>query len=245
MFVKRIVEIPKRLRYTNIITNLIPTKGCAVMNVIFDMDGVIFDSERCYIDAYKKLAPKYGLVDFDAVHRACMESIGVTRAKTREIFIKCVGHDFDYYRYREDVQEELNRSEFELKPGVFELFDWLKENGVPVALASSTRFETVSRMLADAGLTDYFSCIVCGDMVSRSKPDPEIFLTAAERLSAGPSDCYVIEDSYNGIRAAHAAGMHPIMVPDILQPDEEIRGLSEAVLPALTDVKGYLIAVNK
>lgn len=212
------------------------------MNVIFDMDGVIFDSERAYIELYRELAPRYGLTDEAAVYRACMDSIGVTRAKTREIFIEAVGHDFDYYRYREDVQEELNKREFALKPGVFELFDWLIETGAHIALASSTRWESVSQMLDHAGLTSYFDAIVCGDMVSRSKPDPEIFLTAAERLGADPSDCYVIEDSYNGIRAAHAAGMHPIMVPDILQPDEEIRGLAEVVLPTLIDVKDYLIA---
>ena len=210
------------------------------MNVIFDMDGVIFDSERAYVAAYKALAPKYGLDDVEAVHRACMDSIGVTRVKTREIFFSYVGHEFDYDRYREEVQLLLNQQEFELKPGVFELFDWLKENGASIALASSTRQVNVSRMLDHAGLTAYFNAIICGDMVSRSKPDPEIFLTAASRLDAAPSGCFVIEDSYNGIRAAHAAGMHPIMVPDILQPDDEIRGLAEVVLPSLFEVKDYL-----
>ena len=210
------------------------------MFVIFDMDGVIFDSERAYIDLYKELAPRYGLDDVDAVHRACMDSIGVTRQKTKEIFFSYVGHEFDYDRYREEVQVELNKREFELKPGVFQLFDWLREQKVPIALASSTRYVSVSRMLGDAGLTDYFDAIVCGDMVSHSKPHPEIFLTAASRLGADPTECYVIEDSYNGIRAAKAAGTHPIMVPDILQPDEEIKSLAEAVLPTLMEVKEYL-----
>ncbi len=210
------------------------------MNVIFDMDGVIFDSERVYINAYKKLAPKYGIDDFEVVHRACMDSIGVTRQKTKEIFFSYVGHEFDYDSYREDVQQELNMTEYEIKPGVFELFDWLKETGARVALASSTREVSVRKSLGHAGLTEYFDQIVCGDMVSHSKPHPEIFLTAAERLGAEPSTCYIIEDSYNGIRAARAAGAHPIMVPDILQPDDEIRGLAEAVLPSLIDVKAYL-----
>ena len=210
------------------------------MNVIFDMDGVIFDSERVYIDAYKKLAPKYGLTDVDAVHRACMDSIGVTRVKTREIFFSYVGHEFDYTRYREEVQELLNKQDFDLKPGVFALFDWLRETGASIALASSTREVSVRKSLGHAGLTEYFDQIVCGDMVSHSKPHPEIFLTAAQRLNADPQDCYIIEDSYNGIRAAHAAGAHPIMVPDILQPDEEIREKAEVVLPSLFEVKEYL-----
>ncbi len=210
------------------------------MYVIFDMDGVIFDSERVYIEAYKRLAPKYGLTDVEAVHKACMDSIGVTRVKTREIFFAYVGHEFDYYAYREDVQKELNKTDYELKPGVFELFDWLKENGIHTALASSTREVSVRKSLGKVDLIPYFDTLVCGDMVSHSKPHPEIFLTAAERLGADPKDCYVIEDSYNGIRAAHAAGMHPIMVPDILQPDDEIKGLAEVVLPSLFEVKEYL-----
>ena len=211
-----------------------------MMNVIFDMDGVIFDSERAYIEAYKKLAPKYGLEDSETLHRACMDSIGVTRVITKQIFFSYLGLEFDFEQYRADVAEELSKKDFDLKPGVFELFSWLKEHGARIALASSTRWESVSRMLDHAGLTAYFDAIVCGDMVQHSKPHPEIFLTAAERLSAEPQDCYVIEDSYNGIRAARAAGMHPIMVPDILQPDDEIRGLAEAVLPSLYDVIGYL-----
>ena len=213
--------------------------GSVYMNVIFDMDGVIFDSERAYVGAYQKLAPKYGLHDTDAVHRACMDSIGATRVKTKEIFFSYVGFEFDYAAYREDVQVELNKQPFELKPGVYELFDWLKEHGARIALASSTRQVSVTKMLDGADLTKYFDAIICGDMVSHSKPHPEIFLTAAERLGAQPADCYVIEDSYNGIRAAHAAGMHPIMVPDILQPDEEIKGLAEVVLPSLHDVQVF------
>ena len=207
------------------------------MNVIFDMDGVIFDSERAYIDAYRKLAVKYGLGD---VEQACIESIGVTRELTKKIFFERVGHEFDYDRYRGEVQQELNRTAFELKPGVYELFGRLKELGALIALASSTRREHVFPMLDGANLTKYFKAIVCGDMVSHSKPHPEIFLKAAGELGADPADCYVIEDSYNGIRAAHAAGMRPLMVPDILQPDEEIRSLAEAVLPSLFDVKRYL-----
>ena len=210
------------------------------MNVIFDMDGVIFDSERAYIAAYKKLAPKYGLNDFEVIHRACMDSIGANRQKTKEIFFAYVGHEFDYLAYREDVQVELNKNDYVIKPGVFEIFDWLRETGAKIALASSTREVSVRKSLGKADLVKYFDQIVCGDMVSHSKPHPEIFLKAAETLQVAPETCYVIEDSFNGIRAAHAAGMHPIMVPDILQPDEEIRGLADVVLPSLLEVKEYL-----
>ncbi|MBR1534243.1 MAG: HAD family hydrolase [Ruminococcus sp.] len=120
------------------------------------------------------------------------------------------------------------------------MFSWLEEQGANIALASSTRREHVYPMLDGADLTKYFKAIVCGDMVGHSKPDPEIFLAAAAKLGADPADCYIIEDSYNGIRAAHAAGAHPIMVPDIVRPDDEIKGLTEAVLPTLLNVRDYL-----
>lgn len=214
--------------------------GSDTMNVIFDMDGVIFDSERAYVNAYKQLAPKYGLHNWEQVHRACMDSIGVTREKTRQIFFEYVGHEFDYDTYREEVSVYLRKVDYEIKPGVYELFSWLKEHNARIALASSTREASVRRSLDKAKLTPYFDTLVCGDMIRHSKPDPEIFLTAAERIGADPAGCYVIEDSYNGIRAAHAAGTHPIMVPDILQPDEEIRSLAEVVLPSLFEVKEYL-----
>lgn len=207
------------------------------MFVIFDMDGVIFDSERAVIEAYKMLAPKYGLTD---IERACLESIGTTRAQTREIFLSYHGRDLDYDTYRGEVHDLLVTKPFDIKPGVFELFDWLGDMGVPAALASSTSTESVYRMLDQAGLTERFTAIICGDTVTRGKPHPEIFLKAAEKLGAEPKDCYVIEDSFNGIRAAHAAGMHPVMVPDILQPDDEIKALAEVVLPSLTEAKEFL-----
>ena len=232
------IEFGSVLRYNIIIEYM----DVDIMNVIFDMDGVIFDSERAYIDAYIKLAPKYGLAD---VRQACIESIGVTRDVTKQIFFRYHGGDFDFAAYREDVQRELSSRSFDIKPGVFELFDWLKSVGAKIALASSTRRISVDRMLSDAGLTEYFDAIVCGDMVSRSKPHPEIFLKAAERIKADPGSCYVIEDSYNGIRAARAAGTHPVMVPDIVQPDEEIRELAEIVLPSLFEVREYLEAVDQ
>lgn len=206
------------------------------MYVIFDMDGVIFDSERAIIEEYKKLAPKYGLGD---ITQACIESIGCTWEKTRDIFCSYHGEGLDFKRLREDVHRELLKKDFDIKPGVYEIFEWLSEQKIPVALASSTNQASVYRMLDHAKLTDYFTTIVCGNMVTHSKPHPEIFLKASALLGAEPSDCYVIEDSYNGIRAAHAAGMHPIMAPDIVQPDEEIRGLAEAVLPSLFEVKEY------
>ena len=205
------------------------------VGVIFDMDGVIFDSERVYIEGYVKYAADYP--DIRAVSLSC---VGTTGKRTREIFLERYGEDFPFDAYYQKVREYVMQHQIPLKPCVREIFAYLKENRIPTALASSTRQERVNKLLTDEGLTDCFDAIICGDMVFNSKPHPEIFLTAAERIGIAPADCYVLEDSYNGIRAAHNAGMHPIMVPDILQPDDEIRALTEAVLPDLGAVIDYL-----
>ena len=209
--------------------------------VIFDMDGVIFDSEQVYIDLYRELLTRDGI---PFIEQACIDSIGSNWLRTCEIWRSYYGDYIDCERYIEEARTLANSRAFPLKPYVFEIFEYLGREKIPCALASSTREEIVMRLLDNAGLTKRFDAVICGDMVSHSKPHPEIFLTAAERLGIPISDCYVIEDSYNGIRAAHNAGMRPIMVPDILQPDEEIVALSETVLPDLSAVIDYLKEVT-
>ena len=205
--------------------------------VIFDMDGVIFDSERSYTNIYSEILTRDGI---SFIEQACIDAIGVNWNRSREIWRSYYGDSFDYEPYHLEAREILKSRSFPLKPYVREIVLYLKERAVPIAVASSTRTENVMRMLREVDLADYFDYIMCGDMVTHSKPHPEIFLKTAEKLGAEPSDCYVIEDSFNGIRCAHNAGMHPIMVPDILQPDEEIRSLAQVVLPDLRAVKEYL-----
>ena len=208
--------------------------------VIFDMDGVIFDSEQAYIDIYRELLERDGIT---FIEQACIDAIGANWLRTREIWREYYGDAFDFEPYHTRAREILRSKSFPIKPGVYEIFAYIKEKQIPTALASSTREESVRRMLSEAGLLANFEAVICGDMVSHSKPHPEIFLTAAEKLGFPPEKCYVIEDSFNGIRCAHNAGMHPIMVPDILQPDEEIKGLAEVVLPSLTEVINYIEGV--
>ena len=208
--------------------------------VIFDMDGVIFDSERACYNSFKEVCEDEGYPFIEQVYLDC---IGVNLKRCQEIFEEAYGAEFDFAQYYALVRRKMRELRFDIKLGVHEIFAYIKEKQIPTALASSTREESVRRMLNDAGLLAYFDAIVCGDMVSHSKPHPEIFLTAAEKLGFPAEKCYVIEDSFNGIRCAHNAGMHPIMVPDILQPDEEIKGLAEVVLPSLTEVIDYIEGV--
>lgn len=209
--------------------------------VVFDMDGVIFDSERAVMQCWKEVASRHNIPDIEKAILACT---GTTMVRTREIMLNLYGADFPYDEYAREssviFHSRYDGGRLPMKPGVKELLTFLKERGKKIALASSTRQQVVMDELRDAGIIEYFDRIICGDMVSRSKPAPDIFLKACEELNISPSDSYAIEDSYNGIRAAHAGGLHPIMVPDLLPADEEMQSLAEIVLPNLTSVKEYL-----
>ena len=209
--------------------------------VVFDMDGVIFDSERAVMQCWKEVASRHNIPDIEKAILACT---GTTMVRTREIMLNLYGADFPYDEYAREssaiFHSRYDGGRLPMKPGVKELLTFLKEHDKKIALASSTRQQVVTDELRDAGVIEYFDRIICGDMVSRSKPAPDIFLKACEELNISPSHSYAIEDSYNGIRAAHAGGLHPIMVPDLLPADEEMQSLAEIVLPSLTSVMEYL-----
>ena len=209
--------------------------------VIFDMDGVVFDSERAVLRGWQELSEKYGFPDVEIPYMRCC---GVNAAASRQIFLDFYGEDFPYDAYcaeqSRNYHARYDGGNLPMKPGIRELLDALTQRGCPLALASSTRSSTVVSQLRDAGLLPFFQTVVCGDQVSRSKPHPEIFLTAARMLGTAPAGCCVIEDSFNGIRAAHAGGMIPVMVPDLLPPDEEMRSLAHAIVPDLFALKDLL-----
>ena len=210
--------------------------------VLFDMDGVIFDSERMLRDCWMAIADREGLENMREVYGLC---IGVNQRASDEILRQAYGRDFPVERFKQRAvglfRERMAAESLPVKPGAREILQALKERSIPLALASSTDQGPVRRELAEAGLLAYFDVLVTGDMVKNSKPHPEIFLTAAELLGVEPGDCFVIEDSYNGVRAAAAAGMRPIMVPDLLAPDEEMAALAEAILPDLNRAQDLVL----
>lgn len=209
--------------------------------VIFDMDGVIFDSEKLVIECWKVIADKYGI---ENIEEACYECFGLNRVVTREKMLVRYGKDFPYDTYKSEMSNlfhtRYGEGRLPMKPGVVELLSTLNENGIKTALASSTRREVVMQELTDAGIVAYFDSIICGDMVERSKPAPDIFLKACECLGVLPERAYAVEDSYNGIRSATAGNLRPIMVPDLAEPTEEMEELSEVILPSLIAVEKYL-----
>lgn len=206
--------------------------------VIFDLDGIIFDSERAVFNEWKLIAEKYGFPNLEEPYAKC---IGVNADTCRQIFLDYYGADFPYDAYceerRRNFREKYSHGRLPLKPGVIELLEGLKKKGFLTAIASSTRTENVREEIRDAELLKYFDEIVGGDQVERSKPAPDIFLKAAEKLGVLPKKCCVIEDSYNGIRAASAAGMFPVMVPDMLPPNDEMREKAGLIVDSLNEIR--------
>jgi len=209
--------------------------------LVFDMDGVIFDSERAAKQCWTELAGKYGMKGVEKPYIKCM---GTNAARTREILLEAYGEGFPYDEFIGEVSR-LYHSRYDggrlpMKEGVLEILKFLRASGKKTALASSTGRQTVISQLRDAKILDFFDEVVTGDMVTKSKPEPDIFLLACEKTGVSPERAYAIEDSYNGIRAAYAGGLRPIMVPDLLSPDEEMREKSEAVIGSLTEVVKYI-----
>ena len=209
--------------------------------VVFDMDGVIFDSERCVFECWKALSEKYRFENIEEPYRAC---IGTNYKKTKEIMLNAYGPDFPYDEYAKEASkmyhEKYDGGRLPMKHGVHKILNYLKDNNKKIALASSTKRETVVNQLRDAGILDYFDEIVTGDMVTKSKPAPDIFLMACKKIGVNPKRAFAVEDSFNGIRAAHAAGLRPIMVPDLIDADGEMKDLS-IVVRTLDDVVLYLM----
>ena len=209
--------------------------------VIFDMDGVIFDSERAYIECWEPIEKEYNIPDLEETLFKC---IGVTSKVTKQIFADKYGEDFPLEKYQAmasvSMRELVDSGKLQKKPGIDEFLDYLKSKNIPLAVASSTKSDTVKRELKLAKIIDYFDVIIGGDMVEKSKPEPDIFLTAAKELGVIADKCIVIEDSYNGIRAAKAAGMTAFMVPDLLKPNEEMREKADKIFDSLVEVNDYI-----
>ena len=209
--------------------------------VVFDMDGVLFDTERLCMDMWARVADARGLKSMIQVG---FDSIGRNENDTRALALSAMGEDFDFEDFRAEVSRMchtyVNEHGIPVKPGVRELLDFLRQQGYRIGLASSTRRESVLRNLERAGIRDFFEKVISGDMVEHSKPRPDIYLLACEQLGVDPGVAYAIEDSPNGIRAAHGAGMKPIMVPDLIAADREMEELSLAILEDLQAVKEYL-----
>ena len=218
------------------------------MYVIFDMDGVIVDSEAVYLAGYLHAAELYDL-PIEDMRAAVGRAVGVIDAMERQIMIETFGHlpqfsmDKTYKACRDYFNNIVETGQMQLKPGAAEILQFLRNKNIPVGLASSSPRVMIKKVLERHDVLRYFDVIVSGDMVMKGKPDPEIFLRCADAMGipvSKYSETFVIEDSHNGIRAAYAAGMKPVMVPDQLPPTQEMREKAAVILPSLTDAAQWL-----
>ncbi len=208
------------------------------MNIIFDMDGLMFDTERVFIMAWDYAGEKIGI---GKAGYMVYKTLGMNIASSYKVWKEEFGDGYNQEELRKYTKEFLtnyyNENKVPVKKGLYNLLDFLQKNDCKMAVASSSPRWEVEKHLKDAGIYEYFKGIICGDMVENSKPDPEIYLKACALLEANPSECYALEDSKNGLLAAHKAGCRPIMVPDLWQPDEEILKIIDGKYEDLDEVK--------
>ena len=198
-----------------------------IQTVIFDMDGTIFDTERLLLRSWQEA------VERGAAPPRVLDEIpkwrGHTRSEVREmleaLFEEAFSVDGCMQLRAEIIREILDREGVPLKEGVPQVFEELKEMGISMALATASSAASVEDYMRRTGYKQYFDRIITGDCVSNGKPAPDLFLLAAEEVGVSPDKCVVVEDSPNGVRAGVAAGMKVIMVPDLDQPDAQVRRL--------------------
>lgn len=201
--------------------------------MIFDMDGLIFDTETLYQEAFLAAATAGG---HDLPAMVIQRTIGVPWTRSRLMLLEHMGSDFPVDHYFTQVIghfESLAATQLRLKPGVVELLDLLDQLEMPRCIATSSAHATVQSHLAVYGLADRFHAVIGHGDYANSKPAPDPFLTAAKRLGVAPTLCLTLEDSYNGVRSASAAGTMTVMVPDLLGPTPEIRALCTGVVEDL------------
>lgn len=212
--------------------------------VVFDMDGLLFDTESLYQEAIMAAAIEYGEEMTPAIFR---RMLGNPWPANRGLLLSHYGTSFAVDAFRASwLQkfEQLLAGRLFLKPGAAELLDILDELKLPRAIATSSSHGSVQHHLAAHGLLGRFDEIIAHGDYARGKPAPDPFLRAAERLGVEPRLCLALEDSHNGVRSASAAGMMTVMVPDILEATDEIRELSAFVAPNLHKVGEVLLAAR-
>jgi HAD superfamily hydrolase (TIGR01509 family) len=208
--------------------------------VIFDMDGLLIDTEAVYIKAYMAGAAIMGV---ELPLAFCHSMIGTPSPECDRMIQEFFGPAFrldDFNGHVDGHAARLLEAGVPVKEGAVELLAFLGERGLPLAVATSSSRRTTERHLGRAGLLGHFHALATRDDVVRGKPHPDIHLEAARRLGVAPERCLAFEDSNTGLTAAYAAGTLAIMVPDLVPPTDEVRAKCLAVLPDLHVALGLL-----
>ncbi|MBR3760750.1 MAG: HAD family phosphatase [Ruminococcus sp.] len=207
---------------------------------VFDMDGVLIDTEKLYVRFWRQSAADFG-------YNMTVEDVFGIRSLARKyanVKLKGIfGEEFPYNQVREHRTELMDayiaENGVETKKGLFEILGYLRDRGIKIAVATATPRERAVKRLEEIGALPYFDVIVGGDMVQNGKPEPDIYLKAASELGLPPESCAAFEDSPNGIKAAYSAGCRAVMIPDLTSPDEEILPMLSAVYNSLEEAVGF------
>ena len=217
-----------------------------VDGIIFDMDGVLVDSERQSNEGWKWAAKKQGI---DMPMWLIDSFKGAPDELNRKMFDDYFDGKADYWETKmlrtEHIYKIREKEGLPIKKGVNEIFEYIKANNLKCAVATSTRRVSAEKTLRDIGVSDYLDAVVYGNEVEHGKPEPDIFLLAADAIGVKPENAIVVEDSINGIKAGHAAGMRVIHVPDTIAIDDEIRKLTYCVCNDLTEIADIVDSINK
>lgn len=207
--------------------------------IVFDMDGILFDTERVDDQAWRQAAEEMQFAEIDAAIEDCR---GLNRADTRAFFEAHFPHvNYPaFHKRNHEIMAELLADGMPIKTGAIELLQWLQDEKWRVALATSTGRESTMHHLESAQMTQYFDQIITGEQVQHGKPDPEIYAKACAAIGACPATTYAVEDSPNGIRSAAAAGLRVIMVPDLVPVSAEQMPFLTSVQPDLLEVMQWL-----
>ncbi len=208
-----------------------------IKGLLFDMDGLLLDTEKYYFRYWIESAAEFGF-SMKPRHALAIRSLA---ARYAERYLKKeLGKDFDYHavraRRRILIHEAMEREGITLKSGVMELLTYCRDNGILTAVATATPTENAKVHLKRVGLLDMFSEVVGGDSIEYGKPSPDIYKKAAAALRLEPEYCLALEDSPNGIISAFTAGCKPVMIPDLTEPDEMLKPLIYECVPMLSDV---------
>lgn len=213
--------------------------------VLFDMDGLLLDSERLARDAFVRACQDLG---YEANLAAYHQCIGSTSRKTRQLLMAAYGRKFPYAaideRWSAHYHARLVEAPIPVKAGALDLLQHLRARLVPMALVTSTGRPTALSKLKATDLLGYFSCLICGGETERGKPAPDPYLAATAGLALAPESCWALEDSSNGVRAAVSAGCRVFQVPDLVEPPEDLRRLGHRIVATLHEVREALLALD-
>lgn len=209
--------------------------------VLFDMDGVLIDTEKYLTQFWQRAAAEAGL---SLTMEDCYQFRSFASKFVSVAFQEKYGKEYDYFsiraRRKELMKDHIEKNGIEIKPEVKETLQKIKEKGLQLAVVTATDEERTKQYLTEIGIYDWFDSIICATMVERGKPFPDVYLYACEKIGYRPEECMAVEDSPNGIRSASDAGCKTVMVPDLTEPDAESQKRVVGVADTLYGVLKYI-----